>query len=235
MGETPIIVVSDVASNTFTNVITLSDTFEGGTLPQFAQYSAANQAVIALSPDGGAVGGTPPVNYLIDLSSGKMTSFNGYNNGAFHAGSVNGLAVDPNTGVAATTTELNAQVEFYDLKKKMGIVAVQLPCTGGTDQLLSGTSITNDPVNKLFLVTEPDYCDTNQGAVVVYDENGNFIEAIPGFNVPKDVALSVAPRINPNKRMGWLFGGPNGVSQLQQFFIERERFYCGGGLSIRYG
>lgn len=218
-NETPIILVSDIASNTFTNVIALSDTFEGGTLPQYAQYTGANQAVIALSPDGGAVGGVPPVNYLIDLSSGKMKSFPGYNNGFYHAGSVNGLAVDPNTGVAATTTELNAQVEFYDLNTKKGITFAQLPCTGDTDQLLSGTSITNDPVNKLFLVTEPNYCDGNQGsAVVVYDEQGNFVEAITGFSVPANVALSVAPRINPNKRMGWLFGGPSGTAQLQQFF-----------------
>lgn len=217
-NETPIIVVSDIASNTFTNVIKLDDTFEGGTLPQYAQYSKANQAVIALSPDGGAVHGDPPVTYLIDLSSGKMKSFEGYNNGFYHAGSVNGLAVDPNTGVAATTTELNAQVEFYDLNTQTGITFTQLPCTGDTDQLLSGTSITNDPVNKLFLVTEPNYCDSNQGAVVVYDEQGNFIESITGFNVPADVAVSVAPRINPGKRMGWLFGGPHGASQLQQFF-----------------
>lgn len=218
-GETPIIVVSDIASNTFTKIIKLNDSFSGGSLPQFSQYSAANQAVIALSPDGGAVGGSPPLNYLIDLSSGKMSSFNGYNNGFYHAGSVNGLAVDPNTGVAATTTELNAQVEFYDLNKKTGIAFTQLPCTSDTDQLLSGTSVTNDPVNKLFLVTEPNYCDGNQGsAIVVYDEAGNFVEAITGFKVPVDVALSVRPRINPAKRMGWIFGGPNGVAQLQQFF-----------------
>lgn len=218
-GEVPTIFVSDVASNTFTNVITLDDTFEGGTLPQYAQYTKANQAVIALSPDGGAVGGFPPENFLIDLSTGEKTSFRGYNNGPFHAGSVNGLAVDPNTGVAATTTELNAQVEFYNLKKKRPIAFAQLPCSGNADQLLSGTSVTNDPVNKLFLVTEPNYCDGSQGsAIVVYDEAGNFVEAITGFKVPKDVALSVAPRINPSKRTGWMFGGPQGVAQLQQFF-----------------
>jgi hypothetical protein len=74
-------------------------------------------------------------------------------------------------------------------------------------------------VNKLFLVTEPNYCDGSQGsAVVVYDEQGNFVEAITGFKVPNGVALSAPPRINPGKRVGWLFGGPNGANQLQQFF-----------------
>ena len=217
-NETPIIVVSDVASNTFTNVITLSAAVFGvGDDPQFAQYSAANQAVIALSPDGGAVGGKPPVNYLIDLTTGKQTSFQGYNNGFYHAGSVDGLAVDPNTGVAATTTGLNSQVEFYDLNTKRGITFAQLPCTTNIDQTHSGTSITNDPVNKLFLVTEPDYCDQS-GAVLVYDETGTLVEAITGFNVPGNVALGAPPRINPGKRLGWLFGGPKGPSQLQQFF-----------------
>lgn len=218
-GEVPTIFVSDIAANTFTNVITLDDRFEGGTLPQFAQYTKGNMAVIALSPDGGAVGGVAPMNFLIDLSTGAMTGFSGYNNGFFHAGSVNGLAVDPKTGVAATTTELNAEVEFYNLKNKTRIAFAQLPCSGATDQLLSGTSITNDPVNKLFLVTEPNYCDGSEGsAIVVYDEAGNFVEAITGFNVPNDVALSAPPRINPSKRMGWVFGGPKGASQLQQFF-----------------
>jgi hypothetical protein len=217
-NETPVIVVSDIASNTFTKVIPLSvAAFGVNTNPQFAQYSAANQAVIALSPDGGAVGGKAPLNYLIDLSTGKQTSFQGYNNGFYHAGSVDGLAVDPNTGVAATTTGLNSQVEFYDLKTKKGITFVQTPCSTDTDETHGGTSITNDPVNKLFLVTEPDYCDQGS-AVLVYDETGVLVETITGFNVPTNVALDAPPRINPNKRLGWLFGGPAGPSQLQQFF-----------------
>jgi hypothetical protein len=52
----------------------------------------------------------------------------------------------------------------------------------------------------------------------VYDEQGTLVETITGFHVPTNVVLSVLPRINPNKRLCWLFGGPNGPSQLQQFF-----------------
>ena len=127
--------------------------------------------------------------------------------------------------MAATTTELNAQVEFYDLNKKTGITFQQLPCTGDQDQFHSGTTITNDPVNKLFLVTDIHYCDGSQGAaIVVYDESGNLVESITGFN--PDIGFAVdqpPPRINPGKRMGWAFGGPQssgdqGVTQLQQFF-----------------
>ena len=221
----PDLLVSDVATNTFSNVIPLGQVFSLNTIPHLAQYTAANEAVLATSPDQGKRGGAPPINALFDLSTGKVTQFDGYNNGFYHAGLVNGLAVDPSTGVAATTTELNAQVEFYDLNKKKGITFVQLPCTGDQDQFNSGASITNDPVNKLFLVTDLHYCDGSQGtAIVVYDESGNLIESITGFN--PDIGFAVdqpPPRINPSKRMGWAFGGPqsageSGVNQLQQFF-----------------
>ncbi|MBV9571458.1 MAG: hypothetical protein JO056_09485 [Alphaproteobacteria bacterium] len=220
--EVPLLLVSDVAANTFSQVFHLDpDLFGLNTGPNLAQYTAANQAVFALSPDGGAVGGVAPINVLIDLSNGKQTQFNGYNNGFFHAGAVNGLAVDPNAGIAATTTELNAQVEFYDLKKMSGITFAQLPCTGATDQLNSGTTIANDPLNKLFLVVEPNYCDGSQGsALLVYNERGKLVNTIAGFTLPKDAVINPPPRINPSKRMGWLYGGPDGDgrNQLTQFF-----------------
>lgn len=220
-NDAPALIVSDVATNTFGKVIPLDPSVFGlCNGPQLAQYTAKNMAVVAASPDCGAVGGDPPVNALVDLATGATTNFNGYNNGFYHAGYVNGLAVDPNSGVAATTTELNSQVEFYNLKKQTGITAVQLPCTNNVDQSNSGTSIANDPVNKLFLVVDPDYCDGSEGgAIVVYDEAGNEIEAITGFSFPQDVVVDPPPRINPGKRMGWVFGGPAGqVDQLQQFF-----------------
>jgi hypothetical protein len=215
--DRPDLIVSDVASNTFTNVIRLNpQTYGLGNGPKLAQYTAANQAVFALSPDAGTVGGLPPLNVMIDLGSGQTKQFSGYNNGAFHAGYVNGLAVDPDTGVAATTTELNSQVELYDLNSRRGIAAVQLPCTDDTDQINSGSNIAVDPVNKLFLVTDYFYCDGSQGsAIVVYDEAGNLVETITGF---KFAIGEPAPVINPSKRMGWAFGGPDGFSQLQQFF-----------------
>jgi hypothetical protein len=74
-------------------------------------------------------------------------------------------------------------------------------------------------VNKLFLVTEPNYCDSGKAAIQVYDEGGNLIETITGFNPAVGSAMDQPPpRINPSKRMGWALGGPQGLSQLQQFF-----------------
>jgi hypothetical protein len=214
--DAPVLIVSDIASNTFSNVIKLDPNLFSLSLgPHLGQYSAANQAVIGLSPDGGAVGGEAPLNYMIDLDSGKITSFSGYNNGPYHAGDVNGLATDPNTGVTATDTELNAQVEFYDIASQTGIAAVQLPCTGDADQGYSGSGITVDPVNKLFLVAAPDACGGTSGSIVVYDESGNYIETIPGIPI---AIGEPPPAINPNKRMGWAFGSGANFSQLQQFF-----------------
>src|SRR5581483_11189989 len=196
--DNPDLLVSNVAANTFSNVIHLDpNLFGGANGPQLGQYTAANEAVFALSPDGGAVGGVPPVNVLINLQSGSQTKFNGYNNGPFHAGFVNGLAVDPNTGIAATTTELNAQVEFYDLNKKTGIAAVQLPCTGSSSQSNSGAGIAVDPVHKLFLVPDPFYCSGSQGsALLIYDEQGNLVETITGFAF---AIAEPAPALNPGK------------------------------------
>ncbi len=213
--DNPDLVVSNIATNT-SKIFHLDPNLFGlADGPVLGQYTAGNQGVIALSPDAGTVGGEAPINVLIDLGTGKQQQFFGYNNGTFHAGSVNGAAVDPNTGVLATDTELNAQVEFYDVNKQSGIAAVQLPCTGPESQENSGSGIAVDPVNKLFLVTETYYACGSRGgsAIVVYDEAGNFVETIPGFSF---FIGEPAPAINPSKRMGWAFG-PS-FSKLQQFF-----------------
>ncbi len=212
-ADKPVLMVSDIARNTFAAVYPLDPNLFGlADGPLLGAYTAANQAVFALSPDAGAVLGQAPLNIMIDLATGASTQFPGYNLGPYHAGDVNGLAVDPNTGVAATTTELNAQVEFYDLAHRTGIRAVQLPCTGDADQLSSGSGIAVDPVNKLFLVTEQSSCDGG-GAIIVYDETGRRVRTISGFTF---VIGEPAPVINPAKRMGWAFGPA--FDQLQQFF-----------------
>jgi hypothetical protein len=211
--DNPLIVVSDVAKNTIAKVIHLDpNLFGGGNGPQFGQDTTTNQAVIALSPDGGRVGGEAPVNVLVDLATGKEKKFAGLNNGFFGSGYVNGLAVDSTTGIAATTTELNAQVEIYNLAQQTGIAA-QLPCTGSTSQINSGAGIAADPVNGLFLVTDPSYACSSGSALVVYDEKGNNVETITGF---KFAIGEPPPVINPATRTGWAFGPA--FSQLQQFF-----------------
>lgn len=211
--DNPMIVVTNVGANTVSKVIPLDpNLFGGGNGPQFDQDYNTNRGVIALSPDGGRVGGAAPVNVLVDLTTGKQTQFTGLNNGFFGSGSVNGLAVDSNTGIGATTTELNAQVEFYNLAKQTATFA-QLPCTGNTSQINSGSGLANDPVHGLFLVTEQYYgCNSQTSAMVVYDEKGNLVETITGF---KFYPGQPAPVLNPTTRTGWVFGP--GFNQLQGF------------------
>lgn len=211
--DKPILFTSDVPKNSFGKVFHLDpNSFSLGDQPQFAQDTSTNQGFFATSPDGGRVGGAAPINVLIDLNTGKQMQWNGLNNGPFGAGFVNGMAVDSTTGIAATTTELNAQVEFYNLAKQTATFA-QLPCTGDASQFNSGSGVANDPVNGLFLVSEPAYCSQGS-AIVAYDESGNFVEAITGFSF--STAGVGAAVINPSKRMGWAVGP--GVNQLQQFF-----------------
>ena len=131
--DLPDLVVSDLAANT-SKLIHLDPALSLNDDPQLAQQTATNQAVLAYSPDSGAVGGLPPKNLVVNLASGHTRTFSGFNSGFFHAGAVNGIAVDSTTGIECTTTELNSQVEFYNIKRGTGIVAVQLPGTGDTDQ-----------------------------------------------------------------------------------------------------
>ena len=207
--DDPALIVSNVAAGTSTLIKLDPETYRDGTTVMAQDY-VNNEAVLASSD--GAVLGPPPLNTIVDLATGEMTSWPGLNNGPYGAGFVNGIAVDPRTGIACTTTELNAQVEFYDLAAKTG-VGVQLPLTGPADQLNSGTEVTNDPRHHLFLVAVPDYRPSGTGAIAVYDEQGHFIEAISGFHfspTPGRIA------VNPATRTGWT-DGP-GVNQLQQFF-----------------
>jgi hypothetical protein len=213
-NDIPIVFSSNVAQNTFGKVFKLNpSSFSLGDQPQFAQDTTTNQEVIATSPDGGRVGGAAPINVLVDLTTGKETQFTGLNNGFYGSGFVNGLAVDSTTGIAATTTELNAQVEFYDLAQETGTYA-QLPCTGSTSQYNSAAGVTNDPVHGLFLVAAPVYCSGSEGsAILIYNESGTLVETITGFTFPVGVG---GPAINPSTRTGWAVGPT--VSQLQQFF-----------------
>jgi hypothetical protein len=179
-----------------------------------AQYTAGNRAVLAAS--NGTVGGDPPTMALVNLTTGHVFEWFGLNEGPFGAGFVNGLAVDSSTGIACTTTELNAMVQFYDLKTKAAIASVQLPGTGPADQLNSGAAIAADPKHHLFLVSDPVYAPTGGSAIVVYKENGDFVEAITGIHFGGFAQGPSRTAVNPDLRMGWI-DGP-GIDQIQQFF-----------------
>ena len=210
---TPELLTLDLATGTLVKTIHLDpNLFNGNNGTQVDQNSVTNQAVLASSPSFGAVGGGPPLIATIDLATGKVVKFNGLNAGTFGSGFVNGLAVDSNTNIAATTTELNAQVEFYNLKTQVG-VGIQLPNTGSTSQAFSGVEVASDPVNKLFFIGQPLSSQTQSGSTIyVYHEDGTLLETLNGFNFG-GAGNRIA--VNPATRTGFV-NGP-GPDQLQQF------------------
>jgi hypothetical protein len=91
---------SNVGANTFEPLIALTDpVFMFSNAPQIAYDSVTNQAVVASSD--GAVGGPPPKFALADLTTGTVSEFTGIPGPPpFRQGSINGLAVDSEDGIA---------------------------------------------------------------------------------------------------------------------------------------
>jgi hypothetical protein len=210
-SDVPWLYVSNIATNTFLNFIRVKG------VSTLAQDTTTNEAVTATGTDRGGKANAGKV-VLVNLTTGKTREFKQFNNGFYSAGYVNGLAVDSSTGIACITTNLNSQVAFYTLSNGTGVWA-QLPNTRDIDEYNSGYVVANDPLHRLFLVTQPYTSTGSSGSSIdVYDETGNLIENINGFNFenanyPPNVLKIV---VNPSLRIGWV-NGPNG-NQIQQFF-----------------
>jgi hypothetical protein len=200
---------SNVAANTFGRLIKLTDPVFS-IIPVMAYDTKTNQAVVAAAT--GAVGGPPPKLALVDLTKGTVTEFTGIPGPPpFRQGYVNGIAVDSEDGIACTTTELDARVEFYNLKKKTGF-AVALP--GGAGQYQTGENVEYDPVNKLFLVAQPNSSTGPGSSIQVYDTQGNLVESLNGFSFP--VSTNAMFALHPSDRSGYVYG-PAGMAEIQSF------------------
>jgi hypothetical protein len=193
---------SDVAANTFGPKITVPDPlFTINNSPAFAIGNG--QAVL------GAGNGCPlckPKIGTVDLASGAFTSFIGRG-----LGYINGIAVDPETGIACTTTEIDFSVEFYDLATQTGTI-VRLP--NARSQAHSGAGVQFDPVNKLFLVQQPMSSTAPTGSSIhVYDESGELVESLNGFQLP---VSPVNMALHPAQRIGFVLTTPD-LTTLQSF------------------
>lgn len=210
LNFTPLVFSSNIEANTFGPMVKITDeNFTSGSNPALAYDSVTNQAVLAHSTLGNPF--VPPVIALVDLSRGTFTSFDGAG-----LGDVNGLAVDPETHIACSTTEIDFSVQFYDLTTHTGFSEI-LP--GATNQLQSGADVQFDPIHKLFLVAQPVSSTAFSGSSIhVFDELGNLKESIDGFNFSN--TFNVIPMhiaINPKNRTGYVDGPDAGVTQLQSF------------------
>ncbi|MFZ3342019.1 MAG: hypothetical protein WA213_14125 [Terriglobales bacterium] len=202
---------TNVSTKKFGAQIILTDpTFFFSNGPVMGYDTATNQAVVASSS--GEVGGPAPQIALVDLTTGKVTQFTGIlGPPPYHQGTVNGIAVDSEDGIAVTTTELDARVEFYDLKKQSGF-PVTLP--GSPGQLQSGENVEYDAVNKLFLIAQP-FSSTGAGSSIqVYDTKGNLVESLNGFSFP--ISTNAMFALQPSARSGFVYG-PTGLAELESF------------------
>jgi hypothetical protein len=148
----------------------------------------------------------------MDLATGKFSKFTGLGLGV-----INGIAVDPQDGIACTTTSFDASVQFYTLATKKG-VSVRLP-NADENSLFAGQHIVYDSVNKLFLVAQPFSSSASSGSSIqVYDTKGNFVESVDGlsfFGTGNVIPVHIA--INPNKRTGFVDGPNTDDTEIQSF------------------
>jgi len=206
---------TNVAENTFQPAVDLTDpTFMTSNAPVVAYDSVTNEAVVASSDS--AVGGPAPMIALVDLATGTVNEFAGIRGPApYRQGSINGLAVDSEDGIAVTTTEVDFRVEFYNLKIQTGVAHV-LPSASG--QLQSGSDVEYDPVNKLFLVAQSVSSTGSGSSIQVYNTQGKLVESLNGFNFSNAsnvVFTHIA--LNPSNRTGYVDGPSSGVTDLQSF------------------
>jgi hypothetical protein len=206
---TPLIFSSNIAANTFGSPVAINDTrFCFCAVPVAAYDQTNNTAVLATFT------GTRnnPELAIADLTSGKVTEFAGVG-----AGFVNGIAVDPKTNLAVTTTEGDALdqagVQFYDLKKQTGFQII-LPCSDDGAEALSGLTVAFDPDHSLFLVEQYATTCSSGTAIDVYDESGNLIEMLTDF---QQLGTSPVPVVlKPKTRTGFIMGDSIGTT-LQSF------------------
>ncbi len=206
----PWVFSSNVAANTFGPVVDITDSNNFGSVPPPIAYdSTTNQAILGGGP--GCFACLPVVG-LVDLTGGTFSEFTGIG-----FGFVNGLAADSADGIFVTTTEDDANVEFYNLATETGFTVV-LPGSG-SQQIFSGADVEFDPINKLFLVAQPVSSSSPSGSTIyVYSTSGQLHETLNGFsfsNASNVVPMHIA--LHPKLRSGYVDGPDAGVTELQSF------------------
>jgi hypothetical protein len=214
-GDT-LVFSSNVANNTFGPQISLAPIQDVDEFfqPQIALDSATNQAVLADSEGCPETGCVMSIG-LANLSSGEVSKFTDN----LGLGTVNGLAVDPATGIACTTTLSDEGVEFYNLAEQTGF-EVTIPNSFATP-LDAGLSVAFDAVHSLFLVSQwssnGGNTDFPEPRIYVYDEQGNVQETIKIGRIP----ISPVPiALNPSNRVGFvmaIFEGSAAFTRVQSF------------------
>lgn len=195
---------TNVGANGFgPKIVSTDPDFAFSNAPKVALDRAARQAVVAAS------NGCPqchPKLARIDLGNGNTIETTGLG-----FGYVNGIAIDPATRIACTSTEIDFRIELYDLSTMAGTV---VPIPGAVSQAQSGQDVQVDPVHHLFLVGQV-FSSTaaNGSSIQVFDEQGNHVESIDGLSLPSGPTRIA---LNPTTRRGFVLAAPD-LTTLQGF------------------
>jgi hypothetical protein len=194
------LVVTDIATNKIARVLHAPGG-DGVNYPYFvAEDTSSRHAYV---PAANYSSQTIFIDY--DLRSGHASS--DFIAPAF-SGPVNGIAIDSATHVMCTTTMANYSVQLYDLKTKQQTFVGQIPNAGGEGQ--AGGSISADPINHLFIVTQPNSL-LGGSAIYVYDEQGNVVETLSHFAFGQGAGVEIVAK----NRSGYISG--RNANQLQSF------------------
>lgn len=206
----PYVFGSNVAKNAFGPVVQITDSYNFGSVPPPIAFDSKTEQAILGGGDG--CFDCFPVIGLVNLAAGTFSEF-----GGIGFGFINGIAVDSADGIFCTTTEDDANVEFYDLATQTGFQVV-LPGSEG-QQYYSGADVEFDPINKLFLIAQPESSSAPSGSTIyAYSTNGTLEETLNGFSFPNAFNLIGAYiALNPSQRSGYVNGPDSGETQLQSF------------------
>jgi hypothetical protein len=194
------VVVTDVAANKILRTL-YAPKGDGVNYPYFVAEDTSTQH--AYVPAANYHSQTVFIDY--DIRSGRTSNKFVAPPGS---GPVAGIAIDSGSHMMCTTTGSTYSVQMYDLKTHQQTFVGQIPNSGGEGQ--AGSSIAADPINHLFVVSQP---NSLQGGseIYVYDEQGNVVESLSGFAFGPLSGLQLVAGI----RSGYV-AGP-GANQLESF------------------
>lgn len=194
----PWVFSSNVAANTFGPVVKITDSFNFGSVPPPMAYNPEKNEAILGGGDG--CFGCRPVIGVVNLTKATFSEFTGIG-----FGFVNGIAVDSADNIAVTTTEDDANVEFYDLSTQQSFTVV-LP-NSGQQQIFSGADVEFDAINKVFFVAQPVSSSSSGSSIYVYDTKGVLQGTLNGFSFSNaSTVIPVHIALHPSTRTGYVDG-----------------------------
>jgi hypothetical protein len=194
----PWVFSSNVAANTFGPVVKITDSFNFGSVPPPMAYNSQKDEAILGGGDG--CFGCRPVIGVVDLTKATFSEFTGIG-----FGFVNGIAVDSADNIAVTTTEDDANVEFYDLSTQQAFTVV-LP-NSGEQQIFSGADVEFDALNNVFFIAQPVSSSSSGSSIYVYDTKGVLQGTLNGFTFSNAFSvIGVHIALHPSTRTGFVDG-----------------------------